>query len=96
MPLLPKVGLVSDQNQKHQAEHQTTTRSSSKTVNMRPNATYEKLSKLCPGDRFPTQQRILDDAHILGIGQWFLDHRTTQKWLSGDDSQILWLHGPST
>ncbi|RBR15628.1 uncharacterized protein FIESC28_07269 [Fusarium coffeatum] len=62
---------------------------------MRPNATYEQLSMLCPGDKFPTQQRILDDAHIPGIGKWFLDHEKTQKWLTGDGKQVLWLHGPS-
>lgn len=59
------------------------------------NGIYNKLSKLCPGDKFPTQQRILDDAHIPGIGQWFLDHETTQKWLNGDGNRILWLSGPS-
>ena len=59
------------------------------------NGIYNKLAKLCPGDKFPTQQRILDDAHIPGIGQWFLDHETTQKWLNGDGNRILWLSGPS-
>ncbi|KAH7183584.1 uncharacterized protein B0J16DRAFT_307923, partial [Fusarium flagelliforme] len=63
---------------------------------MRPNATYEKLSKLCPGDKFPTQQRILDDAQISGIGQWFIDHEKTQSWLNGEKGdRALWLHGPS-
>ncbi|KAJ4138741.1 hypothetical protein NW768_002612 [Fusarium equiseti] len=62
---------------------------------MKPNATYDKLSKLCPGDKFPTQQRILDDVHIPGIGQWFLDHEKTQKWLNGDSDRVLWLHGSS-
>ena len=64
---------------------------------MKPNATYDELGKVCPGDKFPTQQRILDDAHIPGIGQWFIDHEKTQSWLNGKKGdRILWLHGPST
>uniref|UniRef100_A0A4E9EGL8 Nephrocystin 3-like N-terminal domain-containing protein n=1 Tax=Gibberella zeae TaxID=5518 RepID=A0A4E9EGL8_GIBZA len=58
-------------------------------------ATYKKLEKLCPGDKYPTQQRILDNARIPGTCQWFLNHETTQAWLNGDGHHILWLHGPS-
>jgi len=62
---------------------------------MRTNAIYGKLAKLCPGDKFLTQQRILDDADSEGIGLWFLYRETTQKWLNGDGERVLWLHGPS-
>ncbi|EKJ76545.1 hypothetical protein NXS19_011145 [Fusarium pseudograminearum] len=58
--------------------------------------TYKKLGKLCPGDKYPTQQRILDNVRIPGTCQWFLNHETTQAWLDGDQHHILWLHGPST
>lgn len=57
--------------------------------------TYKKLKKLCPGDKYPTQQRILDNARIPGTCQWFLNHETTQAWLNGDGHHILWLRGPS-
>lgn len=53
------------------------------------------LRRLNPGDQSATQQRLLNDARIPGIGQWFFDHETTQDWLSGNHGRVLWLHGHS-
>jgi hypothetical protein len=53
------------------------------------------LRRLNPGDQSATQQRLLNDARIPGIAQWFFDHETTQDWLRGNHSRVLWLHGPS-
>ncbi|CCT72683.1 uncharacterized protein FFUJ_12574 [Fusarium fujikuroi IMI 58289] len=53
------------------------------------------LRRLNPGDQSATQQRLLNDARIPGIGQWFFDHETTQDWLSGTRGRVLWLHGRS-
>ncbi|KAF5236051.1 hypothetical protein FANTH_11407 [Fusarium anthophilum] len=53
------------------------------------------LRRLNPGDQSATQQRLLNDARIPGVAQWFFDHETTQDWLTGSDSRVLWLHGPS-
>ncbi|XEV07490.1 hypothetical protein FSHL1_012777 [Fusarium sambucinum] len=55
----------------------------------------DKLEILCPGDTYPTQQRILDNARIPGTCQWFLNHETTKSWLNSDGHHVLWLHGPS-
>ncbi|KAF5972988.1 hypothetical protein FBULB1_8508 [Fusarium bulbicola] len=53
------------------------------------------LRRLNPGDQSATQQRLLNDARIPGVAQWFFDHETTQDWLTGNDGRVLWLHGPS-
>lgn len=53
------------------------------------------LRRLNPGDQSATQQRLLNDARVPGIGQWFFDHETTQDWLSGTRGRVLWLHGQS-
>ncbi|KAH7151113.1 hypothetical protein DER46DRAFT_628970 [Fusarium sp. MPI-SDFR-AT-0072] len=53
------------------------------------------LRRLNPGDQSATQQRLLSNARIPRIAQWFFDHETTQDWLSGNDGRVLWLHGPS-
>ncbi|KAF5626849.1 hypothetical protein F25303_10977 [Fusarium sp. NRRL 25303] len=53
------------------------------------------LRRLNPGDQSATQQRLLNDARIPGIGQWFFDHETTQDWLNGTRGRVLWLHGQS-
>ncbi|EXM18301.1 hypothetical protein FOTG_13576 [Fusarium oxysporum f. sp. vasinfectum 25433] len=53
------------------------------------------LRRLNPGDQSATQQRLLSNARIPGVTQWFFDHEKTQDWLSGNDGRVLWLNGPS-
>lgn len=53
------------------------------------------LRRLNPGDQSATQQRLLSNARIPGVAQWFFDHEKTQDWLSGSDGRVLWLDGPS-
>ncbi|KAF4336059.1 ankyrin-2 [Fusarium beomiforme] len=41
------------------------------------------------------ETRILNDARIPGTTEWFFDHERTKEWQCGNNTRVLWLHGPS-